>query len=126
METGALKIRYCRVCRKDKEEKGFAPSEANGSYGKCKDCTKAFKLKKRYGITQEQYDQMSSSQNDTCAICPKSKIHKNKKLSVDHNHKTGKIRGLLCDNCNRALGFLEADNGVSLFEKAIDYIKSHS
>lgn len=121
-----MKTRYCRICKEDKESKGFAPSEANGSYGKCKDCTKANKLKVRYGITQKQYNDMELSQNGTCAICPKSKIYKNKKLSVDHNHKTGKIRGLLCDNCNRALGFLEVDNGTEILEKAIAYIKSRS
>lgn len=126
MVSGALKIRYCRLCRKEKEESGFAPSEANGSYGKCKECTKSFKLKNRYGITQKEYDTMSESQNHVCKICKLPKNTANKKLAVDHNHKTGQIRGLLCDRCNRAIGLLKVDEGTELLEKAIEYIKSRS
>ena len=59
-------------------------------------------LKTMYNMTLEQYDELFDEQNGCCAICglPES----NHRLCVDHDHKTGKIRGLLCHNCNKGLG----------------------
>ena len=68
-------------------------------------------LKKRYGITHDDYLVMLGSQNGKCKICGTTET-KNKNqnyLSVDHCHKTNKIRGLLCDDCNNALGRIEDD-----------------
>ena len=66
---------------------------------------------KAYGLTLEDFDQMKKNQNNRCAIC-NSKPRKNghqtvTKLSVDHCHDTGQVRGLLCNNCNRALGYFQ-------------------
>jgi recombination endonuclease VII len=58
-----------------------------------------WKLRQKYGITIEQYEQMAETQNRLCKICKKQKL----RLVVDHDHDTGRIRGLLCDNCNLAL-----------------------
>ena len=74
-------------------------------------------LWRKYKITLEDYDQMIVEQQGLCLIC--ERIPK-KKLVVDHNHHTGKVRGLLCDPCNVALGFLE-DN-VNFLAKAIKYL----
>ena len=71
-------------------------------------------LKRRYGITIEQYDEMVSNQHDLCAICkkPEKAIHHSsnqiKPLSVDHNHTTGQVRGLLCFKCNYVVGLVES------------------
>ncbi len=63
-------------------------------------------LKRTFGLTLKQYDQMSERQNGVCAIC--GNINKSgRRLYVDHNHKTGKIRGLLCHKCNTYLSALE-------------------
>ena len=62
-------------------------------------------LKKKYSLTLEQYDQMFEQQNGVCAICGLPEL--NRRLAVDHNHKTGKIRGLLCIQCNVKLCALE-------------------
>lgn len=63
--------------------------------------------RKKYGITLEQYNNMLSYQKGNCAICEEvPKENKNGvvvRLSVDHNHKTGKVRGLLCYKCNKLL-----------------------
>jgi hypothetical protein len=67
------------------------------------------RLKSEYGITIEDYDKMYLKQEGKCAGC--KTFHD--VLCVDHNHKTGKIRGLLCRKCNSALGFVE-DNVVTL------------
>jgi hypothetical protein len=129
MANSDLKIRWCRVCKSEKEELGFAPSEANGSYGKCKDCTKWFKLKLRYGLSKNQYLKLLESQNNTCAICKQHERVNNKNtrgLVVDHNHKTGEIRGLVCNACNSILGYADADNGPELLFRTIEYLNKKS
>lgn len=61
-------------------------------------------LKTKYGLTLKEYYEMESSQNGVCAICKGRSTDKS--LAVDHCHETGKIRGLLCDRCNIALGLI--------------------
>ncbi len=64
-------------------------------------------LKKLFGITLPDYEQMLSEQGGLCAICGKTQRGtRNKRLCVDHCHETGRVRGLLCDHCNRAIGLL--------------------
>jgi hypothetical protein len=74
-------------------------------------------LKKKYNLTVEQYESMLAAQNECCAICGQKT---DGVLHVDHDHKTGKVRGLLCRYCNQGIGFLQ-DN-VSVLEKAIKYL----
>lgn len=79
-------------------------------------------LKRHYGITVEQYEQMLANQNCVCAICKKPETSKNRKyLAVDHNHKTGKIRGLVCNTCNCLLGFAKDDPNI--LQIAGEYLK---
>lgn len=72
-----------------------------------------YNLKKKYGLTLKDYDQMSHEQGHVCAICGRSERSQNsrgtgiKSLAVDHCHATGTIRGLLCELCNRGLGWYE-------------------
>uniref|UniRef100_A0A6M3X8R9 Putative recombination endonuclease VII n=1 Tax=viral metagenome TaxID=1070528 RepID=A0A6M3X8R9_9ZZZZ len=66
---------------------------------------RAYRLMREFGITLEKYDNMFTSQHGVCAICGSSPNNEN--LCVDHNHSTGKIRGLLCRKCNSALGVFE-------------------
>jgi len=84
---------------------------------------KEYRLKKDYGITMEQYNQMLINQKECCAICNKHQNQLKKKLDIDHNHETGKIRGLLCNPCNQAIGLLK-DNS-ELLQSAINYLKSN-
>ena len=85
-------------------------------------------LKKNYGMTICQYNELFTNQNGVCVICLKleTKVDPRssaiKKLSVDHDHKTGKVRGLLCDSCNLALGKFHDD--PSLLRRAINYLES--
>lgn len=82
------------------------------------------RIKRLYGITEEEYNNLLQKQNNTCAICNKVEISKYegilRKLSVDHDHITGKVRGLLCDNCNRGIGHLQED--VDILKQAIKYV----
>lgn len=91
-------------------------------YLKNKDGFKNNNLINKFGITLDKYNQMVEAQNGVCAICGKEEI--NKALAVDHNHKTGEVRGLLCGKCNKALGFL--DENIQSFRIAINYLQKSS
>lgn len=84
-------------------------------------------LKSLFGITIEQYQKLRKKQNDVCAICGKKetvfdkRINQVRSLSVDHCHKTGKVRGLLCQNCNTAIGRWKDD--IKIMKKAIKYLE---
>lgn len=73
---------------------------------------KSGQLKHHYGLTIEEYDAMLSSQGHKCAICRRSAQEFTTALAVDHDHKTGKVRGLLCSNCNNGLGRFKDDPAV--------------
>lgn len=78
-------------------------------------------IKRDYKISVETYQAILDTQNGVCAICEKIEVHKKyKRLSVDHNHITGKVRGLLCSRCNLALGYLKEDTNI--VNKLLDYI----
>ena len=83
------------------------------------------KLKNRYGITIDEYDEMFKEQEGVCAICKMPEVKKLfgnvVRLAVDHDHKTGKVRGLLCYKCNSILG--RFNDNILLFESVIRYLK---
>ena len=121
---GKFKSKQCRECGSL-----FAP-QAPSQFYCCKWCsdrglTSAY-LKRNYGITLQDYELMLEDQDCLCAICggegfimdtTRHKI----KLVVDHDHKTGMVRGLLCHNCNRALGLLK--DSSEILQTAIDYLE---
>jgi hypothetical protein len=67
------------------------------------------KLRNKFGITLEEKNQLFDAQGKCCAICKATKNNKKRDWDVDHCHKTGVVRGLLCSNCNRALGLFQDD-----------------
>jgi hypothetical protein len=80
-------------------------------------------IKRFYGITLEQYDKMFEEQGGVCAIC--DGINKDgRRLFIDHDHKTGKIRGLLCCNCNRGVGSFR--DSVNNLQRAIIYLSKET
>ena len=64
---------------------------------------------KKYGMTKEEYIQFFNNQNGKCKICGKHQSELKRRLAVDHCHITGRIRGLICANCNTAIGFFNDD-----------------
>lgn len=80
-------------------------------------------FKHRYGITLDDYADMYAKQNGLCAICNYCTFELNKILRVDHCHKSGKVRALICHWCNTGLGMFK-DN-PKILKKAIDYLKKH-
>ena len=77
---------------------------------------------RKYGLTVETYDALSQSQNDTCAIC-NSVCTGGRRLAVDHDHSTGKTRGLLCAGCNVSLGHLK--DSPAVLSTALRYLLDH-
>ena len=96
--------------------------------GYCKKCSAKYQLswsrKRKLGISEDKLDELSLKQNGKCAICgrkqPETGSHRYKSLAVDHCHETGKIRGLLCNNCNRALGLFQ--DSPELLCRAAEYL----
>ena len=78
-------------------------------------------LKNTYGITTDDYNDMFIEQGGSCAICGTHQGELKKRLHVDHCHDTGKVRGLLCDGCNIALGRFK-DN-LDILHNAIKYLE---
>lgn len=104
----------CKTCRSTKEK---------GLYGRTPEQVRRGNLKK-IGWTLEDYDIAFEKQNGRCALCwqPETILYKGvvRRLSADHNHKTGEKRKLLCTKCNAVLGSVHED--VSLLQKMIEYL----
>jgi hypothetical protein len=81
-----------------------------------------------YGCTNDEFETMLATQQGKCAICQSPELNRHKggvrKLSIDHDHATGRIRALLCGACNTGLGSLRHD--PTIFEAAIAYLEATS
>lgn len=130
------------------------PEKRNHAYGKCRACycsdpaqlekarlkyqrkspeekrrvcdlNRNWNLRRKYGITEEDYENMEAQQKGLCKLCGASEVIARKgrppKLSVDHCHKTGKVRGLLCFKCNTSIALIEAR--PEILDKIGDYLK---
>ena len=133
--------RTCMTCGKQKLATDFyVRNKVNMvRHSSCKECdkervrkrhqdnperTRNNDLKRNYGITITEHRQMFEEQNGACAICKGEGNGKWKKLCVDHDHSTGKVRELLCRNCNMVLG--QVGDNVSILEEMIKYLQKHS
>lgn len=81
-------------------------------------------LQREYGITLGDYNNKFMEQQGCCAICNKHQSEFKKPLFVDHDHDTGKVRGLLCNKCNWAIGLL--DDSIKRLESAINYLEKYN
>lgn len=135
MSEEVITTKVCTKCGQEKLLKEFYKAPASkGKYGRhsyCKVCMVTYsrwrKLKYIYNISKTQYNDLLERQHSRCAICG---VHvddlvfrtpKHRVLHVDHNHKTGEVRGLLCNDCNVMVGCSQ-DNTENL-KKAIDYLQ---
>lgn len=145
-------MKICTVCFKEKDLNEFYNyrMSKDGKMYRCKKCDslarnkyrqrhykKVIKLERekllkfRYGITTKDYEKLLKEQNFSCKLCHKHiSLNKHmcnkmeiKRLAIDHCHKTNKIRGLLCNQCNRGLGMF-SDN-PDLLRKAANYLETH-
>lgn len=105
MERRVVKLYPCPICKHVVMEHPL--------WKHCNDC---YKKQKRHG---QKYITLLEKQSGVCALCGRK--DKNRSLALDHNHRTGKVRGLLCFYCNVMLGFAR-ENSETLF-RAIQYLK---
>jgi hypothetical protein len=82
---------------------------------------RGYVLKRKFGITIKQYNNLLIAQGNKCGICDKELI---KRVNVDHDHATQKIRGVLCASCNVSIGLLKEN--IKILEKAINWVKGDS
>jgi len=134
-------MKTCCACKEARPLSDFHLDRPRGHQRECKDCTRArkgawhktdsgkrssanTKLKARFGITQERYDEIHASQDGKCLICGATESYMGHKLAVDHCHHTGKVRGLLCKGCNVGMGALRDD--PALLERAAAYLRERA
>jgi Recombination endonuclease VII len=105
----------CKECLREQQRKKYhsLTLEEQRKLRKNNSCNnpdyrKKYKLKNYYGLTTEEFSSMVLEQNNKCKICECEM----KSTQIDHNHSTGKVRGLLCRNCNTSLGLLKENTKV--------------
>ena len=86
-----------------------------------KERDKRSNLKKNYGISLEDYNKLFNDQNGLCLGCYRHQKQLTRSLDVDHCHDSGKVRGLLCSNCNRSLGW--ANESPEILRRLAEYIE---
>ena len=118
----------CRTCRNTAYRELRSSDSAREAYNAAqlvyyhrdKDVPRERRYKKLFGITIADYNRMFADQLGCCKICSRHQSTLNKRLDVDHDHKTKRVRGLLCNNCNRGLGHLK--DSISNLQTAIAYL----
>lgn len=137
--------KQCTICKKEKELDCFSKAgRGNALRNDCKSCnakqykkwkeknresylksTASSALKQKYGIGLDDYEKLFKQQKGCCKICKTTKPGRKgvKRFAVDHCHKTQEIRGLLCMQCNTAIGLLNED--PDLFDAAKQYLESY-
>ncbi|HEV2756189.1 MAG TPA: endonuclease VII domain-containing protein [Actinomycetota bacterium] len=125
----------CARCKREKPPEEFPRNRrtTSGRHCYCKPChnrqvresvaraggSRKYHMKRRYGLTPEDFDSLLAAQGFLCPICLKRPA-----VHVDHDHRTGKVRGILCEMCNGGLGQFR-DNRQTI-EAAIDYLQAQS
>lgn len=124
-------LHKCNKCKQTLPITSFT-RVSKGNVYRCKQCDKQYRLEHskqireyqlqyKFGITIEQYELILKEQNYTCAICKKPAT--TKRLAVDHCHKTGQVRGLLCSHCNQGLGHFMDD--LSIINNSLKYLQKY-
>jgi hypothetical protein len=113
-------LRFCFACRNWKQRATFTSdrSRAGGKAARCKPCLSDATTACRYGLSPKGLIEFRELHSNRCGICGSSDT-----LYVDHDHRTGKLRGLLCPPCNSAIGQLRED--PALFAAALAYLEKH-
>lgn len=133
----------CSHCKQTKDICNFNKNKStkDGFHHQCKDCANKYRikyqktktakirqkhamLKYRYSLTKEEYDNLLKIQNNKCPICNIEIIQEKGKYAIDHNHKTNKVRGILCNRCNFIVGILEC-NDDDIIKNSYKYINNN-
>lgn len=137
LEVQSIRMKKCKKCQEVKDKKDFQPKQCY-----CKSCKNIIarelynpKIAKGYALkrfwpgstateAQANYNLLLLQQNGKCSICARHQSEFNRALCVDHNHKTGKVRGLLCNMCNQAYGLLK--ESTQAIENLFNYHKERN
>ena len=124
---------YCRRCNNEhvkaqyRKDPTRAIAAAKAWRAANRDRHNETAMRCKYGITRVDFDRMLAAQNGVCAICGQAETRRNKngvyRLHIDHDHETGRIRALLCHNCNAGVGHFKDD--PKLLEAAAAYLRNH-
>jgi hypothetical protein len=114
---------WCKTCKQYLDASAFNKhsTRSTGLSARCASCNRDVKYQIKYGITLTRYNEMLEEQGGKCALC-NEECSTGRTLAIDHCHKTGKVRGLLCAECNTALARVEIPGWA---KKAVAYIKEH-
>lgn len=123
---GDKDTKVCRLCGVEKPISEFYFRKDSGHYrSECKECFSKLSSFRDTGWTPEKYEEAYIKQNGRCAICGcKLNSSRYTRFAGDHDHRTGKLRGLLCTNCNTALGLFK--DSIERLEMAKRYLIEHS
>lgn len=111
----------CKDCRKKELNNWTERKKKNpGMYTQMKRRQRLKVIEKKLGVTEEMYNAMFKKQQGKCFICDRHQSELKRTLAVDHCHITNKIRGLLCGNCNTALGLVKENKQI--LKKMVSYL----
>ena len=113
---------YAKIYRKSKAGKAAKIRNRNSLVGKLYERKRG--LRRHYGITIEEFENLLISNDNKCGICKTDKPGGKGVFHIDHNHSTGKIRGILCHNCNIGIGHMKEDE--TRLMQAIEYLRLHA
>lgn len=137
-----LELKVCTKCNKPKEKKEFRARRGrkSGKSSWCKSCLSEWRradkqkdpekwrayefargLRRNYGLTVIQYNELLASQHNVCAVCGTDGSEFKRGFHVDHDKHTGQVRGILCTKCNPGIGYF--DHRIEKLEMAITYLK---
>ncbi len=123
LENGKKQCYKCRVI-KDETEYFTDKVQKDNLKSDCKECSMKAKFKWQYDLNDEEVNFIFENKDNKCKICdkyPENTNPINARLVIDHCHKTNKFRGLICDRCNKGLGFF--DDSIESLESAVNYLK---
>lgn len=121
-----MKAKSCRECPPSSKRAAPHPGPRCATHHRARrkalrEAAHGRSILKTYGITKEQYEELYAAQGGACYICQRA-TGKTRKLAVDHDHKTGYVRGLLCSTCNKMLG--HARDNPAMFDIAANYLRN--
>lgn len=115
---------YCYTCvrtinKAKRSQESYNPKRRANAHKYAKQ-NREWRLKTKYGITIQQYEEMFDAQDRKCGICETNKSDTQGAFVIDHCHATGEIRGILCSYCNKSLGMFK--DSVDTLNKAVVYL----
>lgn len=126
-------FKVCPTCKERKPRSAFwAPSDRTRNPSVCSGCQGAAHRERMFGVSSRSYASLLEAQGGHCANCPRTEAENGKALAVDHNHaccpgrkSCGEcVRGLLCSNCNKALGLVR--DSVETLRNMIEYVSRNT